>query len=67
MNAHTQKDDLAVPLLILLRPLVARAQETHRAIFPLLADFLRSLLKRDQFQIERSFDQPGAGEGDDAE
>jgi hypothetical protein len=52
---------------ILLGALVARAQETHRAIFPPLADFFSILLEGDQFEIKRSFDKPGASEGDDAE
>jgi hypothetical protein len=33
----------------------------------MLAGFFSILLKRDQFEIQRSFNQPGTGEGDDAE
>ena len=49
------------------------ARRTLRYVEPLsdartkLEDFFSILLERDQFEIERSFDKPGAGESDDAE
>lgn len=55
------------PFLSLLRPRVARAQDTHQAIFTSKADFFNSLLEGEKFEVERSFDEPGAGESDDAE
>jgi len=47
---------------ILLRPRVARAQGTHRAITPLLADFFSILLEQIADQLHRLF---GRGSGMD--
>ena len=67
MNAHTQKDDLAVPLLSFSgRSLHEQGTLTGPSVTRWQA-FFSILLEGDQFEIKRSFDKPSAGEDGDAE
>ena len=67
VNAHTQKDDLAVPLLSFSGRSLHEQGKLTGPSFTRWQVFFSILLEGDQFEIKRSFDKPGAGEDGDAE